>query len=69
MSINTNFCNNLNFFLVLNFNDPSNGLHWIYNVLHESEKRNEAVFIIGHTAPGKLDCFSKILQKYIEIYL
>ena len=30
VSLNTNFCNNFNFWLLLNFKDPSNHLHWLY---------------------------------------
>ena len=59
VSINTNFCNNLNFWLLLNFDDPSEHLHWLYAVLLKAERRGEAVYIIGHIPPGIEDCFSE----------
>ncbi len=59
VSINTNYCNSLNFFLLLNFDDPSNHLHWIYSVLHQAEQKGEKVLVIGHIPPGSSDCFSE----------
>ncbi len=59
VSVNTNFCNSLNFFLLLNFDDPSSHLHWIYSVLWRAEAAGEKVFIIGHIPPGSTDCYSK----------
>ncbi len=56
VSINANFCNNFNFWLLLNFNDPHHHLHWLYRQLHKAELGKEKVFIIGHIAPGLHSC-------------
>ena len=56
ISINANFCNNFNFWLLLNFNDPHHHLHWLYRQLHKAELGKEKVFIIGHIAPGLHSC-------------
>ena len=56
ISLNTNFCNNMNFWLLINFEDPHKHLHWLYNQLLKAEFRKEKVFIIGHIAPGLSDC-------------
>lgn len=59
ISVNTNFCNNFNFWLLLNFNDPHRHLHWVYRQLHKAEFKKEKVFIIGHIAPGTHSCLGK----------
>ena len=63
ISINTNVCNNLNFFLLLNFDDPWHHLYWIYKVLHQAEQDKETVVIIGHIPPGRNSCFSKFCKE------
>ena len=60
ISINANFCNNFNFWLLLNFNDPHHHLHWLYRQLHKAELKKENVFILGHIAPGTHSCLGKI---------
>ena len=59
ISINANFCNNFNFWLLLNFNDPHHHLHWLYRQLHKAELKKENVFILGHIAPGTHSCLGK----------
>ncbi len=56
ISVQTNYCNNLAFFLYVNDTDPGNQLHWLIDELQDSEDRGEAVFIIGHIAPVSEDC-------------
>ena len=62
VSINANFCNNFNFWLLLNFEDPHRHLHWLYRQLHKAEVQKEKVFILGHIAPGTYSCLGKINQ-------
>ena len=64
VAINTNVCNNLNFFLLLNFDDPSRHLHWIYRELHEAESQGDKVFILGHIPPGRDSCFNHWAHEY-----
>eukprot|EP00095_Tigriopus_kingsejongensis_P003756 maker-scaffold911_size81771-snap-gene-0.23 protein:Tk03756 transcript:maker-scaffold911_size81771-snap-gene-0.23-mRNA-1 annotation:"hypothetical protein TcasGA2_TC005858" len=67
ISVNTNVCNNFNFWLLLNFKDPIGHLHWIYKELHKSELNNEKVFIIGHIPPGTRSCYNKWAHEYGRI--
>ena len=60
VSVNTNFCNNMNFWLLINFDDPQKHLHWLYRQLHKAEVNKEKVMIIGHIAPGLSDCLGRI---------
>ena len=64
ISINANFCNNFNFWLLLNFNDPHHHLHWLYRQLHKAELNKEKVFIIGHIAPGLHSCLGRWSHEY-----
>ena len=67
ISINANFCNNFNFWLLLNFNDPHDHLHWFYRQLHKAETKKQKVFVLGHIAPGTHSCLGK--EVCITIYL
>ena len=53
ISLNTNYCNDENWWLLINGTDPENELTWLINQLAEAEKLNEKVHIIGHVPPGK----------------
>ena len=64
VSINANFCNNFNFWLLLNFNDPHHHLHWLYRQLHKAELSKEKVYIIGHIAPGLHSCLGRWSHEY-----
>ena len=59
ISLNTNACNNFNFYLMLDFDDPWHHLHWVYSVLKEAEEEGERVVILGHIPTGDESCFSK----------
>lgn len=64
LSINANFCNNFNFWLLLNFNDPHHHLHWLYRQLHKAEIAKEKVFILAHIAPGTHSCLGRWSHEY-----
>lgn len=55
ISLNTNYCNNGNFWLLLNLTDPAGELKWLVEELQDSENRNEKVHIMSHIPP-KGDC-------------
>ena len=59
VSINTNYCNNFNFWLALNFRDPHNHLHWLYQELKKAEENRESVYILGHIPTGSPSCTGK----------
>ncbi|TRY79928.1 hypothetical protein TCAL_07064 [Tigriopus californicus] len=67
ISVNTNVCNNFNFWLLLDFNDPIGHLHWIYKELHKAELNKEKVFIIGHIPPGTKSCYNQWAHEYGRI--
>ena len=69
ISLNTNFCNNMNFWLLINFEDPHKHLHWLYNQLLKAEFRKEKVFIIGHIAPGLNDCLGNTQNDLSKGYI
>lgn len=72
ISVQTNYCNNLAFFLYVNDTDPGNQLHWLINELQESEDRgDEVVHLIGHIPIANQDCrpewgerFNQVVARY-----
>lgn len=71
ISLNDNFCNNLNFWIYLNETDPANMLQWTINTLQLAEDNQEKVFILAHIPTGINDCvaswgetFYKIVNRY-----
>lgn len=65
ISLNTNYCYNLNFWVYANSVDPLGQLKWLVQVLLESEDKNEKVHIIGHACPST--CLSSWSRAYYEI--
>lgn len=71
ISINMNYCNNKNVWLLLNNTDPADELHWLIKELQAAENRKERVYLIGHIPPGHNDCikiwsrnFHRIVTRY-----
>ncbi|KAG1683692.1 Sphingomyelin phosphodiesterase [Nymphon striatum] len=56
ISINSNYCNNQNWWLLVNSTDPAQELQWLVFQLQKAEKAREKVHIIGHIPPGSPDC-------------
>ncbi|KAE8628367.1 hypothetical protein XENTR_v10007483 [Xenopus tropicalis] len=52
VSLNMNFCDLGNFWLLINYTDPAGQLQWLVEVLQEAEEKGEKVHIIGHIPPG-----------------
>ncbi|KAF7278427.1 hypothetical protein GWI33_008461 [Rhynchophorus ferrugineus] len=67
ISLNTNYCYSLSWWLFLNSTDPSNELKWLVNELQQAEDNNEKVHIIGHVAPGSDDCLKTWSRNFYEI--
>ncbi|RWS11022.1 sphingomyelin phosphodiesterase-like protein, partial [Dinothrombium tinctorium] len=67
ISLNTNYCNNQNWWLLLNSTDPAHELQWLVNELQNSELLNETVHIIGHIPPGTSDCLQVWSANYYRI--
>jgi sphingomyelin phosphodiesterase len=64
ISINCFMCDVLNFYLIRNPTDPGNQFEWLENVLRDSEKNGEFVFIIGHIPPGDSTYLSQCSKRY-----
>ena len=62
-----NYCNNQNWWLLLNSTDPADELTWLINELQSSELIGERVLIIGHIPPGSNDCLQVWSSNYYRI--
>ncbi|CAL4147603.1 unnamed protein product, partial [Meganyctiphanes norvegica] len=67
ISLNMNFCNNLNWWLLVNSTDPAQELQWLVFELQGAEERGEVVHILGHIPPGKWDCLQVWSANYYTI--
>ncbi|XP_029846362.2 sphingomyelin phosphodiesterase [Ixodes scapularis] len=67
VSLNMNYCNSLNWWLLLNSTDPADELLWLVEQLQESEIQGEKVHIIGHIPPGIGDCLQVWSENYHRI--
>ncbi|XP_046910955.2 sphingomyelin phosphodiesterase-like [Dermatophagoides farinae] len=74
ISLNTNFCNTQNWWVLLNATDPGQQLEWLIQQLTESERLGEMVQIIGHVPPGSNDCaqiwsmnYNQIINRFASI--
>ena len=69
VSINMNYCNDLNFWTLVDAVDPDNQLRWLVEVLHRAESNNETVHILGHIPPAVVnsDCVPVWRNNYYRI--
>ncbi|KAI9018040.1 Metallo-dependent phosphatase-like protein [Phycomyces nitens] len=69
ISLNTNFCYTLNWWLYEHpmEKDPNGVLAWLVDQLQDAEDQNERVWIIGHVAPGDITCFHDYSNYYHQI--
>ncbi|XP_063883704.1 sphingomyelin phosphodiesterase-like isoform X2 [Scylla paramamosain] len=71
ISLNMNFCNTINWWLLIRNEDPVEQLKWFVETLGNAEAAGEAVHIIGHIPTGGGDCehtwshvFNQIVYRY-----
>ena len=71
IAINSNFCMDMNYMILLGTGDPGNQHQWLIDTLQSAEDNNEAVLLLGHIPPGEPDqidfCsiqFYKIVNRY-----
>ena len=70
ISLNMNYCNNQNFWMLVNPIDPNGELKWLVDTLHEAEKNGELVHIIGHIPPTiGGDCLKVWRNNYYDIVI
>ena len=67
VSLNMNFCNNQNWWLLINTTDPMGQLSWLIDILQNAENKNEKVHIIGHIFPGGSSCLKAWSWNYYKI--
>ncbi|CAL1293894.1 unnamed protein product [Larinioides sclopetarius] len=67
LSLNMNYCNSQNWWMLLNSTDPGQELEWLVHQLQEAELRGEKVHIIGHIPPGHSDCLPVWSANYHRI--
>ncbi|CAO1430795.1 unnamed protein product, partial [Diamesa tonsa] len=67
ISLNMNYCNNKNWWLLLNSTDPATELQWFIYELQSAEFSNEKVHVIGHIPPGHSDCLKVWSRNYYRI--
>ncbi|XP_025831709.1 sphingomyelin phosphodiesterase isoform X2 [Agrilus planipennis] len=67
ISINTNYCSSLSWWLLLSSTDPAKELKWLVYELQEAESKGEKVHIIGHIPPGYSDCLKEWSKNYNKI--
>lgn len=67
VSLNMNYCNNQNWWLLLNSTDPADELSWFVRELQSSELLGEKVMVIGHIPPGTNDCLQVWSNNYYKI--
>ncbi|CAG7786610.1 unnamed protein product [Allacma fusca] len=67
ISLNMNYCNNKNWWLLMNSTDPTDELKWLIFELQSSELAHEKVHIIGHIPPGHSDCMATWSRNYYRI--
>ncbi|XP_026472938.1 sphingomyelin phosphodiesterase-like [Ctenocephalides felis] len=67
ISLNMNYCNNKNWWLLLNSTDPATELQWFIYELQSAEFSGEKVHIIGHIPPGHADCLKVWSRNYYKI--
>ncbi|KAK8388912.1 hypothetical protein O3P69_020698 [Scylla paramamosain] len=67
ISLNMNYCNNKNWWLLLNSTDPAQELQWLIYELQNAEDKGEKVHILGHIPPGHSDCLKVWSHNYYTI--
>ncbi|XP_065838310.1 sphingomyelin phosphodiesterase-like [Oscarella lobularis] len=70
ISLNVNYCSNLNFWVFINETDPAGQLQWLVNELQDAENKGQKVHIIGHIPPNKgcLTAWSANYEKIVNRY-
>ena len=76
MVLNTEVCNNMNWYLLTQNSDPFKHLEWIEATLRTAEENNEKVFVVAHVFPGGADClyewsvrYRAIVERYQHVIL
>ncbi|XP_039266810.2 sphingomyelin phosphodiesterase-like [Styela clava] len=67
VSLNMNYCNQQNWWMLINPVDPNHELEWLVSTLLKAELNDERVHILGHIPPGSPDCLPIWSHNYYNI--
>ncbi|EGG16526.1 saposin B domain-containing protein [Cavenderia fasciculata] len=67
VSLNMNWCNDQNLYLLADSTNPAGMITWLVNTLQAAEDAGQKVYIIGHIPPGISDCVDVISQQLYQI--
>ncbi|KAG0076335.1 hypothetical protein BGZ90_008840 [Linnemannia elongata] len=69
VSLNTNFCYTMKFYLYGNTAeyDPRSEVQWLYQQLQAAEDIDEHVWVIGHVPPSQVDCINNWSSLYRQV--
>ncbi|KAG0380984.1 hypothetical protein BGX24_001693 [Mortierella sp. AD032] len=69
ISLNTNFCYTMNFYLyaAIKDYDPNGEIAWLITQLQAAEDAGERVWIIGHVGPSQTDCIQNWSALYYQV--
>lgn len=67
ISLNTNYCHSMSWWLMVNSTDPAKELQWLIYELQLAENSGEKVHIIGHIPPGQSDCLKVWSRNFYSI--
>ncbi|KAI8782638.1 sphingomyelin phosphodiesterase [Biomphalaria glabrata] len=67
ISINNNYCNKGNWWLLLNETDPCDVLQWLIQELQTAEDKGEKVHMLLHIPPGEGTCLKAWSYNYFNI--
>lgn len=67
ISLNTNYCHSMSWWLMVNSTDPAKELQWLIYELQLAEAAKEKVHIIGHIPPGQTDCLKTWSRNFYSI--
>jgi sphingomyelin phosphodiesterase len=67
ISLNTQYCDEGNFWLYANQTDPDGSLAWLIQQLQDAENSNDKVHIIGHVPSGDHTCLRFWSANYYDI--
>lgn len=67
ISLNSGYCETLNFWLYINETDPDGTLSWLVSELEQAELDGQYVHILSHVPPGDNECFESWARNYYKI--
>lgn len=74
ISLNSAQCNNMNWYLWSQLNDPQGEIAWLENELKKAEANDEVVFVIAHIPSASSDClhswsvrFKALVERYQHV--